>query len=144
MISFMLSLLQESPLLFAVMVINLIIVAYIIIRIAMYVAYKKKPGKIVSHFFWKMKARQEKEEIKSIEQVYAFIMESLRKEGVLGKQDKLGVLARKKVLSAVPAGDKLNILQQLFGLYESKVYGNRRISNESNIVADILNRYANM
>jgi len=144
MIEFLLSLLQESPLLFTVMVINLIIVAYIIVRIGMYIAYKKKPGKIISHFFWKMKARHEKDEINTVEQVYAFVMDSLRKEDILGKQDKGGMLARKKALTTIPDSEKKQLLQSLFELYEAKTYGNRRISNEVKVVSNILDRYANL
>jgi hypothetical protein len=144
MIDLLLGLLQESPLLFAVFLINVIIVAYIVIRIGLYIAYKKKPGRIIYHFLWKMRARREKGEIKTVEELYAYIIDSLRKEGVLGKQDRYGMVSRKKVLGAVPEGEKRQILKSLFDLYESKMYGNRRVSNEGKVVSSILNHYANL
>jgi hypothetical protein len=144
MIDLLLSLLQESPLLFAVFVINIAIVSYILIRIGLYIESKKKPGRTISHFLWKIRARREKSEIKTIEEVYAYIIDNLRKEGVLGKQDRYGRVSRKKALTAFPEGEKRQVLQRLFELYELKMYGNRRVSNEGRTVSDILNRYANL
>ena len=144
MIDLLLSLLQESPLLFAVLVINITIVSYIAARIGLYIVYKKKPGKTISHFFWKIKAKKEKVEIKTVEDVYAYIMDGLKKEGALGKQDNYGLISRKKVLNVVPEGEKRQILQELFFIYESKMYDKGRVVNESKVVSDVLNRYANL
>lgn len=144
MIDLLLSLLQESPVLFAVLVINIIIVAYISIRISLYVAHNKRPGKIIYHFFWKIRARRNKSEIATVEEVYAYIIDSLKKQGALGKEDKYGLISRNKVIKAVPEGEKRQVLQELFGLYESKMYGNGRVSNEKRVVSDILNRYTNL
>jgi len=144
MIEFLLTILQESPLLFAVLVINLIIVAYIAIRISFYLLYKKKPGKVISHFLWRMKARKESFEIKTVEAAYSFVMDSLKKDGLLGRDEKPGLLARKKVLKGMPDGEKKELLQTLFSSYEAKVYGNRRIANEVKFISDFLDRYANL
>jgi hypothetical protein len=144
MIDLLLGLLQESPLLFAVFVINIIIVSYILIRIGLYIGNKKKPGRTISHLIWKIRARGEKAEIKTVEGVYAYVIDSLRKEGVLDKQDRYGLISRKKALTAFPEGEKGRILRELFGLYESKAYGNRRVSDEGRTVSDILNRYASL
>jgi hypothetical protein len=144
MIELMSALLQESPLLFTVMVINLVIVAYIVFRISLYILNKKKPGKTISHFIWKMKAKKEKGEMKTVEEVYAFVMDSLRKDGVLGKDDKAGLLARKRALKGMPDGEKKELLQSLFGLYEAKAYGNRRVANEARIVSNFLSRYTSI
>ena len=144
MIELMLALLQESPLLFTVMIINLVIVAYIIFRISLHLLHKKKPGKAISHFIWKIKARKESGEIKTIEEVYAFVIDSLKKDGVLGKDDKGGLLARKRALNVMPDGEKKQLLKDLFGLYEAKAYGNRRVANEARIISDFLSRYTDI
>jgi hypothetical protein len=144
MIDLLLSLLQESPLLFAVLVINITIVSYIAVRLGLYIAYKKKPGKTISHFLWKIKAKKEKVEIKTVEDVYAYIMDGLKKEGALGKQDNYGLISRKKVLNVIPEGEKRQILQEIFLLYESKMYSKGRVVNERKVVSDVLNRYADL
>jgi hypothetical protein len=142
MIDLLLTLIQESPLLFVVFVINIAIVAYILIRIGLYFSKKKKPGRIISHFLWKMRANKKKGEMETVEEVYASIISGLKKEGVLGKDDKEGMLSRRKILKAIPEGEKRKILQELFRVYEMKMYGNRRILNEKKVVASILSRYA--
>lgn len=144
MIDFLLALLQESPLLFIVLMINIVIVAYIVIRITMYVMYRKKPGKVISHFIWKMHAKKEEGRMQTVEEAYAFVTESLRKEGLLGKQEQAGLLARKKILKGIPAGHKRDMLRSLFETYEAKAYGNRRITNEAKYVSDFLNRYTSL
>lgn len=141
MIGFLLSLLQESPLLFAVLVINIVVVAYIVIRIGLYVAYQKSPGRTLSRLLWKLRTRKEKGEIKTVEDLYAHVIDGLKKEGVLSKGDKYGLASRQRALNTLPEGKKRQILKELFGLYESKVYGKRRVSNEGKTVSDILNRY---
>lgn len=142
MIEFLLTLLSESPLLFVVLLVNLLILAYIIFRISLYIIHKKKPGQKFSSFIWKIKAKKDKEDIKTIEDVYAFIMEGIRKEGLLGKDEKIGFRSRKKILQKIPKGKKKKIIESLFELYEAKVYSNRRIKDEKDIVADILNSYS--
>ncbi len=144
MIEFLLALLQESPVLFLVLVVNLVIVTYIVVRISLYITHKKHPRKIISHFFWKMKAKKGREEIKTIEDLYPFIMDSLRKEGTLGKQEKNGLVSRRKALSSLEEGEKKKILKNLFILYEAKVYGKGRILNEQKLVSDILNSYTTL
>ncbi len=138
------ALLYESPYTFAAVVIALVIILYIVIRLVLFVSRKRHPGKYISHILWKMKAKREKVKMTTVQDVYATIMESLRKEGVLGKNEKDGLRSRKKVLAALPDGEKRNILKTLFDLYEAKEYGNRRISNEPKLVTDILDRYANL
>ncbi|MCK4335587.1 MAG: hypothetical protein KAW40_02565 [Candidatus Aenigmarchaeota archaeon] len=142
MIEFLLTLLSESPLLFVVLLVNLLILAYIIFRISLYIIHKKKPGQKFSSFIWKIKAKKDKEDIKTIEDVYAFIMEGIRKEGLLEKDEKIGFRSRKKILQKIPKGKKKKIIESLFELYEAKVYSNRRIKDEKDIVADILNSYS--
>ena len=141
MIEFLLTLLSESPLLFVILLVNLLILAYIIFRISMYIIHKKKPGQKFSSFIWKIKAKKEKEEIKTLEDVYAFIMEGMRKEGLLEKDEKIGFRSRKKVLQKIPEGEKRKFIENLFELYEAKVYGSGRIKAEKGIVSDILGRY---
>jgi hypothetical protein len=142
MIDFLLALLSESPLLFMVLVVNLIIVGYIIFRIALYVNGKKEPKKAISHFFWKMKSKKERGGIQTVEDAYAFLVEAMTKERLLAQGDGSGYKARKKAVENLPEGDKKALVSELFGLYESKVYGSRRIANEERVVADILGRYA--
>ena len=142
MIEFLLALLGESPALFMVLVINLVIIAYIVIRVSLYFGRRKNPGKTVSRFFWKIKANKGKKEIRTIEDAYSFVMESLRKEGVIGKEDKPGFRARKMVLGNIPEGDKKALLGELFSLYETKVYGNRGVRNEKDVASDIIGKYA--
>jgi len=141
MIEFFLSLLRESPLLFMILVVNLVMVTYLVLRIGLYIVGKKQPGKAVTRFVWKMKAKKEKADIKTIEDVYALVMESLRKDGALGKGENTGFMARKKVLELMQEGEKKAVIVQLFGLYEAKVYGNGRVSNEERVASDILNKY---
>jgi len=138
------ALLVESPYIFAILVIALVIVMYIMVRVVLYISKKRHPAKYISHLLWKMRAKREKNEMKTVDEVYASVMESLRKEGVLSKNDKDGLLSRKKVLAAIPGGVKKELLQSLFELYEAKAYGNRRISNEAKVVSDILDRYASL
>ncbi|MEE9323606.1 MAG: hypothetical protein V3U72_03600 [Candidatus Aenigmarchaeota archaeon] len=144
MIEFLLTLLSESPLLFVVLLINLLLLTYIIFRISMYIIRKKKPGQAVSHFIWKIKVKKDKEDIKTLEDAYAFIMESLRKEGLLKKDEKTGFRSRKKLLQKIPKGKKRDVTESLFELYEAKIYGNRRIKDEKNIVADVISNYSKL
>ncbi len=141
MIEFLLTLLGESPLLFVILLANILIMAYIIFRISMFIIHKKKPGQAFHHFVWKIKAKKEKEDVKTIEDVYAFVMEGIRKEGWLEKGEKLGFRSRKKVLKNIPEGDKRKFIENLFGIYEAKVYGSGRVRDEKGIVSDILGRY---
>jgi hypothetical protein len=138
------ALLYESPYIFAAVIIALVIVMYIMIRLVLFISKKRHPGKYISHILWKMRAKREKGEMQTVEEVYASIMESLRKEGVLGKKDNDGLRSRKKVLASLPDGEKKKILLTLFELFEAKEYGNRRISNEPKVVSGILDRYANL
>jgi hypothetical protein len=141
MIEFLLTLLSESPLLFVILLANILIMVYIIFRISMFIIHKKKPGQAFYRFVWKIKSKRGKEEIKTIEDVYAFVMEGVRKEGLLEKDEKPGFRSRKRVLKNVEEGEKKKFIEDLFGIYEAKVYGNRRIKDEKGIVADILGRY---
>jgi hypothetical protein len=141
MIEFLLTLLSESPLLFVILLANILIMVYIIFRISMYVVHKKKPGRAFYHFIWKIKAKKDKEEMKTIEDVYAFVMEGIRKEGLLEKDEKPGFRSRKRVLKNVEEGEKKKFIEELFRIYEAKVYGSGRIKDEKGIVADILGRY---
>lgn len=142
MIEFLLTLLSESPLLFVVLLVNLLILAYIIFRISLYIIHKKKPGQKFSSFIWKMKVKKDKEDVKTLEDAYAFIMEGMRKEGLLEKDEKIGFRSRKKLIQKIPKGKKKKIIESLFELYEAKIYSNRRIKDEKDIVADILNSYS--
>jgi hypothetical protein len=144
MIDFLLALLSESPLLFTILMANLAILAYIIFRISMYVIRKKSPGRTLSRFVWKIKLKKEKEEIGTLEGVYAFVMEGMRKEGLLEKDEKTGFRSRKKVIEKMPEGRKKEVLKSLFDIYEAKVYGNRRIKDEKTVVADILDGYSKL
>jgi len=144
MIDFLLALLNESPLLFAILVINLAIVAYIIFRISLYMVHKKSPGHILSRFVWRIRLKKVKEDMKTLEDAYAFVMEGMRKEGLIGDDDKGGFRSRKKVIENMPEGEKRDILKSLFGLYEAKVYGNRRIKDEESVVADFVGSYSKL
>jgi len=144
MIEFLLALLSESPLLFVILVINLAILAYIIFRISLYVIHKKSPGRVLSRFVWKIKLKKEKEDINTLEGVYAFVMESLRKEGLLERGEEIGFRSRKKMLQMIPEGKKRDVIGSLFDLYEAKVYGNRRIKDEKSIVADVVDNYSKL
>ena len=144
MIDFLLALLSESPLLFAILVINLAILAYIIFRLSIYMIHKKSPGHVLSRFVWRFRLKKEKESMKTLEDVYAFVMEGMKKEGLIGADDKAGFIARKKVIENMPEGEKRDILKSLFGLYEAKVYGNRRIKDEENVVADFIGNYSKL
>lgn len=142
MIDFLLSLLRESPILFMVLIANLLIVAYIVTRLSLYFMNKKKPGRIISHFVYRMKAKRESREVKTIDDVYGFVMESLRKEGVVGKEQKTGFAARKNVIAHLEDGEKKEFLKELFDLYEGKTYGNRGIKNEEHVASDMLGRFS--
>ncbi len=136
--------LSGNPYIFAVTVISLVIIMYIMLRIVLYISKKRHPTKYIAHLLWKMRTKREKNEMKTVDEVYAAVMESLRREGILGKGDRDGLLSRKKALSLLPDGEKRKLLQSLFELYEAKNYGNRRISNEPKVVSDILDRYASL
>ncbi len=144
MIEFLVALLRESPALFTVLVANLLIIAYIVIRISLYFGRRKHPGKTISGIFWRMKAKRARKEIKTIEDVYSLVMEGLRKEGFLGKEDAPGFRARKKILDSIPEGEKRTVLQELFTLYEAKVYGKRGIRNEKDVASDIHGKYTGL
>ena len=138
------ALVYESPYIFAAIVIALVIILYIMLRLLLFISRKRHPGKYISHILWKMKAKREKGGMTTVQDVYATVMESLRKEGVLNKNDKDGLRSRNKVLARLPEGEKRKLLKTLFDLYEAKEYGNRRISNEPKVASDILDRYANL
>jgi hypothetical protein len=141
MIEFLLALLSESPLLFVILMANLAIMAYIIFRISMYLIHQNKPGQALSHFVWKIKTKKSKEEIETMEGVYAFVMEGMRKEGLLEKEQEIGFRTRQKLLPKLQEGKKRDFVENLFELYEAKLYGNRRIKDEKNLVAGILDDY---
>lgn len=144
MIDFLLTLLSESPLLFVILLANILILAYIILRISLYVVHKQKPGQAFSRFVWKVKTRKEKGEINTLEDAYGFVMESLRKEGFMEKGEETGFRSRKKLLQTLPEGDKRKIIENLFELYEAKVYGNKEVKNEKSLVAGILDGYSKL
>jgi hypothetical protein len=138
------ALFEESPYIFAVTVISLVIIMYVVVRVVLHTMKKRHPGKYLSHLLWKMNAKRGKDELKTVDAVYTSVMDSLRKEGILAKKDKNGLLSRRKVLAMLPEGEKKQLLASLFELYEAKEYGNRRISNEAKVVSGILDRYANI
>ena len=134
----------QDTLYFALVVISLAIVMYIMVRIVLYVTRKRHPGKHISWLLWKRRIRSDKGVGKTVEEVYRSVVESLRMEGKLDKKEKGGMLSRKKVIQHMPDGEKKMLLQNLFALYEAKVYGNRRIPNEAKVASDILDRYASL
>ena len=140
----MFALTVQDTLYFALVVISLAIVMYIVVRVVLYVVRKRHPGKHISFLLWKRKVKHDKSAVSTVEDVYKSVLESLRMEGKLDKKDKGGMLSRKKVMTHMPDGEKKMLLQNLFGLYEAKVYGNRRIQNEAKVVAGILDRYASL
>jgi len=141
MIEFLLALMSESPLLFAVLLVNLAILGYIVYRISLYIIRKKKPGQLFSSFIWKLKVKRGKGDIETLEDAYGIIMETMKKEGLLSDDDKMGFRSRKKLIERMPDGKKREILETLFDLYEAKIYGKRRIKDEKNLVADIISKH---
>ncbi|MFH0956806.1 MAG: hypothetical protein V1813_03015 [Candidatus Aenigmatarchaeota archaeon] len=144
MIDFFLSLLRESPLLFMVLIANLLLVAYIAARLSLYFVNRKKPGRTITHFISKMKAKKGKQDVKTIEDVYGFVMESMRKEGSFGRDQEAGFAARRSVLGQMEEGEKRAFMEELFGLYEAKVYGNKGVRNEERVASDMLGKFAGL
>ena len=140
MIDFLLTLLTESPLLFLVLLINIVLVSYLVIRILLHFSKKKNPEKVIASFLWKLKAKKKKEEIETIEDVYKIIMEHLRKDGLLGKNEKFGFVSRKKVMEKLNE-EKKKVLEHLFYLYEAKIYGEKEIKDEKEVASKLLSAY---
>lgn len=140
----MLAVLIESPLIFAAVVISLVIVMYLMLRVLIYVSRKRHPGNYLSNLVWKIRARRGKGQVQTVEEVYGEVIESLKREGFLGKKDSSGFRSRKKSLEKIPASEKREVLEGIFDLYEAKTYGNRRIKNEAKVVSDLLDRYASI
>lgn len=143
MIEFLLTLLRESPVLFVIFLINAIVVTYIVSRILLYVYKKKRPERLISLFIWKLKTKRKKKESKTIDDACGQVMDSLRKEGILDKNDKNGFKSREKALNKLE-GEKKEIVLKIFSLYEKKIYGNRRITNEDKVVSELLSNYLNL
>ena len=143
MIEYLLNLMGESPILFLIIVVNIVLISYIIISITLYILKRKQPDRVFSLLIWKLKAKRKKGEAKTIEDVYMLVMENLRKERIITDKDGTGFLARRKSLEKIPSPRK-KILEKIFSLYEAKVYGNRRIANESKVASDLLFTYLNM
>ncbi len=142
LLNFLANLLRESPVLFLVLVVNISIISYLLGYFVFYLMKKKHPEKSVSFFLWKMLASRKESDIKTIEDVYNSVIESLVKKGILSDGDGRGVKARSKALVGLE-GKKREIVNQLFNIYERKVYGDKVIQNEAGTASKILSMYLN-
>lgn len=140
MIEFFTNLMAESPLLFVVFIINAALISYVGIYVAFYVFRKKQPGKLMYNLFWKVRSIKKPGGTETIDGVYTLIMESLRREGVLSREDKAGLLARNKALAGTK-GKKHLALRRLFDAYEARVYAGREVRNEAETAGSILSDY---
>ena len=139
-IDFFLNLLKESPALFLVFMVNIAIISYLAGYFVLYFMKKNHPERSVYFLFWKMKAGRKNSEIKTLEDVYGMVMDSLVKKGVISKKDGRGFKARNKAVSLV--GDRQKeVVVRLFDMYEKKVYGNKLIQNEPGTASKILSDY---
>ncbi|UCD03143.1 MAG: hypothetical protein JSV63_00720 [Candidatus Aenigmatarchaeota archaeon] len=105
---------------------------------------KRHPLKHLTNVIWKMTVKMEKVNVKTIDEVYNEVSQSLRNEGVFLKEDKGRFMSRKKVLEEMPESPKKELLKELFYLYEAKHYGKRRMTNEARVASDLLDRYAHV
>jgi hypothetical protein len=142
MIEFLANLLSESPLLFIIFIINAVLISYVAIYIAFYVLKKKQPGRLLYNFFWKMKKIKTGGKVGSLDDAYALIMESLKKEGVIDKDGSTGLLGRNAALKGT-TGKKREVLQRLFDVYEARKYAGRGVKNEAETASGILADYLN-
>lgn len=137
MIEFLIALLKESPLLFIILLINIVLIVYIVLRSFIYFSKKKHPERIVSFAVWKTIKSVKMDEIKTIEDAYHFVMNMMKKRGIIERKDGVGYKARKKIIEKL-TGEEKNIVKDLFELYERKIYGEEMIKDEENIANDIV------
>lgn len=138
MLSFLLSLAQDNPLLFAVVLFNILLGIYIAAYFGLYLYKRRHPEIMLNVLIWKTQFRGSRTP-STIADLYSCAMERLRKEKLLSRADGTGKLARDKGLQSM-AGEKKKVFEAIYAAYEEKHYGNKSTKNEDGVVRDLFGR----
>ena len=139
MIDYLLSLAQDNPTLFGIVIFNALLALYITAYICLYLYKRKHPEIILNVLLWKTSVRARSSGGSTIEELYANVMERLRRERVISKKDGTGRRARGKSLEKVKEDEK-QVLEEIYRLYEQKAYSNKTIKNETAVVRSLFER----
>ncbi len=137
-LDFLLSLAQDNPLLFGIVMFNIILVSYIGAYFTLYLYKRKHPEIMLNVLLWKTEIRR-KSSCTTIEELYELVIRRLMKEKILSSNDGNGKLARDKSIYNVSDAER-EVLEQIYGTYERKIYGSGAIKNEPEIVRSLLDR----
>lgn len=138
-LDFLFSLAQDSPLLFGAVLFNILLGVYIAAYFGLYLYKRRHPEIILNVLLWKTQFRTRGTSCSTANELYDCAMERLRKERILSKSDGTGKLARDKSLKSID-GDKRDVFEKIFSLYEGKLYGNKPIRAEQDVVRTLLDR----
>lgn len=138
MIDLLISLAQDNPVLFGIIVFNVFAVGYLLVYFSLYIYKRRHPEVMLNILLWKTFVRKT-QPCSTIEELYAAVVERLRKERILSKKDGVGMLARGKSMIAV-SDEKRDLLNDVYVLYERKIYGTGPIDDEKGAVRDLFGR----
>lgn len=138
LLSFLLSLAQDNPLLFAIVLFNMLLGVYIAAYFGLYLHKRRHPEIILNVLIWKTQFRGSRTPA-SIADLYECALERLRRERILFKSDGRGKLARDKSLKDMD-GEKKKVFEAIYAAYEEKNYGNKPIKNEEGVVRNLFSR----
>lgn len=132
------SLAQDNPLLFGVILFNVFVGGYILAYFTLYLYKKRHPEIMLNILLWKTYVRKN-HEVNTVDELYIAVMDRLRKERIISKQDGTGKRARDKSIAG--AGPELKkVLQDIFDIYERKKYGGVPIEREADWVGSLFER----
>ncbi len=138
MIDYLLSLAQDNPTLFGIVIFNVLLALYITAYISLYLYKRKHPEIMLNVLLWKTSVRA-RSSGSTIEELYTNVMERMRRERAISKKDGTGRRAREKSLKKVKDDEK-QVLEEIYRLYEQKAYSNKTIKNETTVVRDLFDR----
>lgn len=138
MLEILVSLAQDNPLLFGIVMFNIALALYILSYSALYLYKRRHPEIMLNVLLWKTHMRKS-QSCSTIEELYATVMYRLRTERILTKKDCAGKLARDKSIRAV-SGEKKDLLCAIYALYEQKIYGGKPIEEEEYAIRVLLGR----
>ncbi len=138
MIEMLLSLAQDNPTLFGIVIFNMLLGLYIAAYVSLYLYKRKHPEIMLNVLLWKTRVRS-RQSCSTVEELYAHVIERLRREKVLSRKDGTGRRAREKSLKKVK-NDEKQLLEEIYNLYEQKAYSNKAIKNEAAVVRSLFDR----
>ena len=138
MIRYLLSLAQDNPTLFGIVIFNILLGLYITAYVGLYLYKRKHPEIMLNVLLWKTRVRSG-QSCSTVEELYANVMERLRRERVISKKDGTGRRAREKSMKKVKDDEK-QLLEEIYRIYGQKAYSNKAIKNEAAVVRSLFDR----